>query len=52
MGFAHARRAEQHHVLSAFEETHAGQLPHHLPIERGLKLEIERVQSLDPWESG
>jgi hypothetical protein len=47
---AHPGRAKQDDVLGALDETEAGQLPQLLAIDRGLEVEIELVQRLDPGQ--
>lgn len=52
VGLAHAGRTEQDDVLGALDEAQAGELAHLLAIDRGLKVEIELVQALDPGQPG
>ena len=44
VGFAHARRAEEDHVFSIFQEAHGGQFVDRAFINRRLEGEIEVVQ--------
>ena len=46
-----ARRAEQDDVLGALDKAEPGELVDLLAVDRGLKLEVEVVQALDPWEA-
>jgi hypothetical protein len=44
--------AEQHDGLGALDEAQAGQFAHLLAVNRGLKVEVELVQALDPGQAG
>ena len=44
MGLAHAGRAEEHHILPAFQKAHGSQLIDLALVDGGLEREIEVVQ--------
>ena len=52
MRLAHARRAEQHDVLGAFDEAQAGELAGLLAVDRGLNVEVVLIQALEPGQPG
>ena len=51
MGFANSRRAQDDHVVAAFDEAQPGQLAHLPAVQAGLEVEIELVEGLDPREA-
>jgi hypothetical protein len=52
MGLADAGRPEQDDILGALDEAQPGELPDLLAVDRGLELEVELVQRLDPGQAG
>ena len=52
MGLAHARRAEEHHILPVFQEAHGSQLIDLALVDGGLEREVEIVQGLLDGEGG
>jgi len=52
VGLADAGRAEQDDVLGALDEAQAGELPDLLAVDRGLEVEVELIEALDPGQPG
>jgi hypothetical protein len=48
IGLAHAGRAEEDDILGTLDEAEAGELADLLAVDRGLKIEVELIQALDP----
>ncbi len=52
VGLAHAGRPEEDDVLGALDEAQAGELAHLFAVDRGLKVEVELIQALEPGQAG
>jgi hypothetical protein len=51
VGLADAGQAEEQDVLSALDEAEPGELADLPAVDRGLKVEVELVQALDPGQT-